>query len=75
MCSDDPFDDGVPNLVINHPVVSTADEELVLMESRKKRERTDILKMIDKYFSECLCSHPEHTAALPRCRCSADSWR
>lgn len=42
VCSDDPFDDGVPDLVINHPVVSTADEELVLMESREKKERTSI---------------------------------
>lgn len=30
MCPDDPFDDGVSNLVLNSLVVSTADEKLVL---------------------------------------------
>lgn len=42
VCSDDPFDDGIPDLVINHPVVCAADEELVLMESREKKGRTSI---------------------------------
>lgn len=31
MCSEDPFDDGVPDLVVDRLVVGTADEELVLM--------------------------------------------
>lgn len=34
MRSDDPLDDGVPDLVVDQPVLGTADEELVLPESR-----------------------------------------
>lgn len=30
MCPDDPFNDSVSDLVVDHPVVSTADEKLVL---------------------------------------------
>lgn len=30
MCSDDPFYDGISDLVVHRPVVGTADEELVL---------------------------------------------
>lgn len=37
MRSDDSFNDGISNLVVDHLVVSTADEELVLNEGRKKK--------------------------------------
>lgn len=30
MCPDDPFNDGVSDLVVDRPVVSTADKKLVL---------------------------------------------
>lgn len=30
VCSDDPFDDGVSDLVVDHLVVGAADEELIL---------------------------------------------
>lgn len=41
MRSDDPLDDGVSDLVVDQPVLGTADEELVLTE---RRERTSSLK-------------------------------
>lgn len=31
MCSDDPFNDDVSDLVVDHPVVGATDEELVLI--------------------------------------------
>lgn len=37
MRSDDSFNDGLSNLVVDHLVVSTADEELVLNERREKK--------------------------------------
>ncbi len=40
MCSDDPFNDGISDLVVDHPVVGATDEELVLIgEERKEDER------------------------------------
>lgn len=37
MCPDDPFNNSVSDLVVDHPVVGTADEELVLIERREKK--------------------------------------
>ncbi len=37
MCSDDPFNDGVSDLVVDLLVVGTADEELVLGAERESR--------------------------------------
>lgn len=37
MCPDDPFDNSVSDLVVDHPVVGTTDEELVLVERREKK--------------------------------------
>ena len=36
MRSDDPFNDGVSDLVVDRPVVGTADEELVLIGDERK---------------------------------------
>lgn len=65
--SDDPFDDGVSDLVVDQLVVGTADEELVL---RDKWERTSSFK--NPSYS-VLVSHL--AAAVPLCRCSVCSWR
>lgn len=36
VCSEDPFDDGISDLVVDRPVVGTTDEELVLMGEERK---------------------------------------
>lgn len=41
MCSDDPFNDGVSDLVVDRLVVGAADEELILVE---RGEKTDIMR-------------------------------
>lgn len=35
MCSEDPFNDGVSDLVVDRPVVGTTDEKLVLGKERQ----------------------------------------
>lgn len=50
VCSDDPLNDGVSDLVVDHPVVGTADEELVLIERRGKK---DTNQERDFLFREC----------------------
>lgn len=47
MRSDDPLDDGVSDLVVDQPVLGTADEELVLTERSAKRKKTSSLKTPD----------------------------
>lgn len=42
MCPDDPLNDGVSDLVVHHPVVGTADEELVLKRERHKPRETGL---------------------------------
>lgn len=37
MCPDDPFNDGVSNLVVDRPVVSTTNEKLILSETEKRK--------------------------------------
>lgn len=37
MCPDDPFNDGVSNLVVDSPVVSTTNEKLILSETEKRK--------------------------------------
>ena len=37
MCSDDPFNDGVSNFVVDRLVVSTTYEELILREERERK--------------------------------------
>ncbi len=48
MCSDDPFNDGVSDLVVDLLVVGTADEELVLIGEKgheRSQSRTETIKL------------------------------
>lgn len=35
MCPDDPFDDGISDLVVDRPVVGTTNEKLILRERKR----------------------------------------
>lgn len=74
VCSDDPLNDGVSDLVVDHPVVGTADEELVLIERRGKK---DINQERDFYLESILIGLRIFglAAGVPLCRCSACSSR
>lgn len=47
MCSDDPFNDGVSNLVVDRPVVGTADEELVLKREGETQTQREMLMVFN----------------------------
>lgn len=54
MCSDDPFDNGVSNLVVNRPVVSAADEELVLQGEKVTDDQTQNSVHVSKKKTQTL---------------------
>lgn len=73
MCSDDPFDDGVSDLVVDRLVVSAADEELIL-EGAQSLQLAPLCALRQMACRGRQCKLGPSRPS-PRCRCSVCSWR